>query len=121
MCQRADYVRDLEEKGHSIYGNACLSRTSGEQCSFFGTCTYLNQFRPSANDLGVENTNRIYTHASLFLSRNEFERQIEPDLVIIDEAFLSSAVSNMRSISVGDVSQHIRFTGNASYILQAFG
>jgi hypothetical protein len=31
MCQRADYVRDLEEKGHSIYGNACLSRTSGEQ------------------------------------------------------------------------------------------
>ena len=30
MCQRADYVRDLEEKGHSIYGNACLSRTSGE-------------------------------------------------------------------------------------------
>jgi len=36
MCQRADYVRDLEEKGHSIYGNSCLSRTSGEQCSFFG-------------------------------------------------------------------------------------
>ena len=22
MCERADYVRDLEEKGHSIYGNA---------------------------------------------------------------------------------------------------
>jgi hypothetical protein len=36
MCQRAEYVRDLEQKGHSIYGNACLSRTSGEQCSFFG-------------------------------------------------------------------------------------
>jgi hypothetical protein len=81
MCERADYVRDLEEKGHSIYGNACLSRTSGEQCSFFNTCAYLDQFRQTSNDLGVENTIRIYTHASLFLSRNEFERQAEPDLV----------------------------------------
>ncbi|MDC1439938.1 hypothetical protein N8206_01265, partial [Planktomarina temperata] len=114
MCQRAEYVRDLEEKGHSIYGNACLSRTSGEQCSFFGNCSYLDQFRQSGNDLGVENTIRIYTHASLFLSRNEFERQVEPDLVIIDEAFMSSAVSNMPSIPVGDVTQHIRFDGNTS-------
>ncbi|MDA9324230.1 hypothetical protein N9Q56_00985, partial [bacterium] len=113
MCQRAEYVRDLEEKGHSIYGNACLSRTSGEQCSFFSSCAYLDQFRQSGNDLGVENTIRIYTHASLFLSRNEFERQAEPDLVIIDEAFLSSAVSNMPSIPVGDVTQYIRFGGNA--------
>jgi hypothetical protein len=48
MCERADYVRDLEEKGHSIYGNACLSRTSGEQCSFFGTCAYLDQFRQTS-------------------------------------------------------------------------
>ncbi|MDC1042319.1 hypothetical protein OAQ78_06780, partial [Amylibacter sp.] len=113
MCQRAEYVRDLEEKGHSIYGNACLSRTSGEQCSFFGGCSYLDQFRQSGDDLGVENTIRIYTHASLFLSRNEFERQIDPNLVIIDEAFMSSAVSNMPSIPVGDVTQHIRFDGNA--------
>ncbi|MDA7485564.1 hypothetical protein N9A56_09655, partial [Planktomarina temperata] len=111
MCQRADYVRDLEQKGHSIYGNACLSRTSGEQCSFFGNCSYLDQFRQSGNDLGVENTIRIYTHASLFLSRNEFEQQIDPNLVIIDEAFMSSAVSNMPSIPVGDVTQHIRLEG----------
>jgi len=111
MCQRADYVGDLEDKGHSIYGNACLSRTSGEQCSFFGGCSYLDQFRQSGNDLGVENTVRIYTHASLFLSRNEFEQQIDPNLVIIDEAFLSSAVSNLPSIPVGDVTQHIRLEG----------
>ncbi|WP_391481653.1 hypothetical protein [Nereida sp. NH-UV-3] len=113
MCQRAEYVRDLEAKGHSIYSNACLSRTSGEQCSFFGTCSYLDQFRQSGDDLGTENTIRIYTHASLFLSRNEFERQIDPNLVIIDEAFMSSAVSNMPSIPVGDITQHIRFDGNA--------
>ena len=81
-----------------LYGNACLSRTSGEQCSFFGNCAYLDQFRPSGDDPGVENTIRIYTNASLFLSRNEFEREANPDLVIIDEAFLSSAVGNMPSI-----------------------
>ena len=73
----------------------------------------MDQFRQSGDDLGVENTIRIYTHASLFLSRNEFERQIDPNLVIIDEAFMSSAVSNMPSIPVGDVTQHIRFDGNA--------
>ncbi|XAT58463.1 hypothetical protein GN241_14505 [Rhodobacteraceae bacterium IMCC1335] len=111
MCQRADYVRDLEEKGHSIYGNACLSRTSREQCSFLSSCAYLDQFRQTSSDIGVENTIRIYTHASLFLSRNEFERQTEPDLVIIDEAFLSSAVSNMPSIPVGEVTQHVRVNG----------
>jgi hypothetical protein len=111
MCERADYVRDLEEKGHSIYGNACLNRTSGEQCSFFNTCAYLDQFRQMSSDLGVENTIRIYTHASLFLTRNEFEREAEPDLVIIDEAFLPSAVSNMPSVAAGDVSQHIRVNG----------
>ena len=108
MCQRADYVRDLEEKGYSIYGNACLSSTSGEQCRFFNDCPYLDQFRQTGDGLGVENTIRIYTHASLFLSRNEFEREAIPDLVIIDEAFVSSAVSNLPSIPVGDVPQYIR-------------
>ena len=67
-----------------------------------------------SSDLGVENTIRIYTHVSLFLSRNEFERQAEPDLVIINEAFLPSAVSNLPSVAADDVSQHIRFNGNAS-------
>ena len=114
MCQRADYVRDLEEKGHSIYGNACLSRTSEKQCRFFNDCPYWDQFRQTEDDLGVENTIRIYTHASLFLSRNEFEREATPDLVIINEAFLSSAVSNLPSMPVGDVSQHISFDGNVS-------
>ena len=108
MCHRADYVRDLETNGHSIYGNACLSRASGEQCGFFSTCAYLDQFRISTDDIGHENTIRIYTHASLFLSRNEYERQITSDLVIIDEAFLSSAVSNMPSVSVDDVIRHVR-------------
>jgi hypothetical protein len=69
MCQRADYVRDLEDKGHSIYGNACLSRTSGAQCCFFGNCSYLDQFRQSGNDLGVEH--RPYLHPCLFVPKQE--------------------------------------------------
>lgn len=112
MCQRADYVRDLETNGHSIYGNACLSRASGEQCSFFNECVYLDQFRESGDFVGLENTVRIYTHASLFLNRNEYEREATPDLVIIDEAFMSSAVSNMPSIQAGDIVNHVRFEAN---------
>ena len=81
MCQRVDYVRDLEDKSQNIYGNACLSRTTEERCIFFDEWAYLDQFQQSDDDVGVENTIRIYTHAFLFLSRNEFERQATPDLV----------------------------------------
>ena len=35
-----------------------------------------------------------------------------PDLVIIDEAFLASAVSNLPSIPVGDVTRHLRIDGS---------
>ena len=113
MCHRADYVRDLEVNGHSIYGNACLNKALGEQCSLFGECQYLDQFRISTDDIDHENTIRIYTHASLFLTRNEYERQITADLVIIDEAFLSSAVSNMPSVSLDDVIRHVRLGGQS--------
>ena len=53
MCHRADYVRDLEANGHSIYGNACLSRASGEQCGLSSTCAYLDQFRISTDGIGL--------------------------------------------------------------------
>ena len=34
MCQRADYVRDLEDKGHSIYGNACFKSNLRREMQF---------------------------------------------------------------------------------------
>ena len=113
LCERADYVRDLEQKGHSIYSTACLSRVTGEQCKFFNDCAYLNQFRSSGDQTGVENTIRIYTHASLFLSRNEYERERQPDLVVIDETFLQAAVGNLASVAASDVIQYLRFNDNA--------
>ena len=114
LCGRADYVRDLEQKGHSIYSTACLSRITGEQCKFFNECAYLNQFRSTPEQTGLENTIRIYTHTSLFLSRNEYERERQPDLVIIDETFLQAAVGNLPSVSTNDIIQHLRFDGNPS-------
>lgn len=107
-------MRDLEQKGHSIYSTACLSRITGEQCKFFNDCAYLNQFRSTPEQTGLENTIRIYTQTSLFLSRNEYELERQPDLVIIDETFLQAAVGNLPSVSTNDMIQHLRFDGNAS-------
>ena len=51
---------------------------------------------------------KIELSKAQIIKRNEYERQNTPDLVIIDEAFLSSAVSNMPSVSVDDVIRHVR-------------
>ncbi len=110
LCERADYVRDLERKGYGVYGNACLSRTSSEQCGLFSSCRYLDQFRQE----GARNTVRIYTHASLFLRRNEYERRYLPDLVIIDESFISAATSNLAAVSARDVVRFLSSTANTA-------
>lgn len=107
LCSRANYVRDLEVKGHSIYSNACLSSETGEKCPTFNECAYLNQFR-LPDEFSTPNTIRVYTHASLFLGRNEYERFAQPDLVIIDEAFLTAAVGNLPVIQQTEITQHIR-------------
>jgi hypothetical protein len=114
MCERADYVRDLECKGHSIYGNACLSRVSNERCTNFTSCKYLGQFRDDVGHSSESNTVRIYTHASLFLPRNEFERKRTPNLVIIDEGFLPSAAGNLPEIDRSDIIEHIRTANKAN-------
>lgn len=114
MCDRADYVRDLEHKGHSIYSNACLSRVSNERCSHFTSCKYLGQFRAEVGHSSESNTVRIYTHASLFLNRNEFERQRTPNLVVIDEGFLPSAAGNLPEVDRSDVIEHIRTANKAN-------
>ncbi len=114
MCQRADYVRDLEAKGHSIYSKACLSRNSGERCSHFSGCAYLHQFREGFEDSSSINTIRIYSHASLFLNRNEFERDRLPDLVVIDEGFLAAAINDPPSLSTAEIIDHLRTETNGS-------
>ncbi|WP_167853496.1 hypothetical protein, partial [Roseovarius aestuariivivens] len=50
----------------------------------------------------------LYTHASLGLPRNEMEEEREPDLVVIDEGFLSSMVGDFPKVSAEDVRRHIK-------------
>lgn len=106
LCERADYVRDLEAKGHSVYSNACLSNAANARCKFFDNCKYLSQFQ--APEKPGRNVVRIYTHNSLFLPRNEFERQRVPNLVIIDESFFSVATGDLPTVKATDISDRLR-------------
>lgn len=109
LCERADYVRELEKNGVSVYRNACLGTGEGERCIHFGSCEYLKQFQSPPHDLVTKgNVVRLYTHASLGLPRNEFEEERQPDLVVIDEGFLSSLVDDFPKVLAQDVRRHIK-------------
>lgn len=109
LCERADYVRELEKSGVSVYRNACLGTGEGERCVHFGSCEYINQFQsPPRDSVTKGNVVRLYTHASLGLPRNEIEEERQPDLVIIDEGFLSSLVDNFPKVLAEDVRRHIK-------------
>lgn len=110
LCHRAEYVRELESKGHSVYGNACMSNAANDRCKFFQECDYLDQFREPQN--AGSNIVRIYTHTSLFLPRIEFERQQVPNLMIIDEGFIATATNKLPSVEAEDVRQWVRTTHN---------
>jgi hypothetical protein len=83
-CARYEYVRSLEQAGLSIRPNACW-RSETEKCEHYETCAYQNQFR---SDPMLGGAIRFLPHAYLKQPRNEFTPV--PDLVIIDEAFLSA-------------------------------
>lgn len=109
LCDRADYVRELEQNGVPVYRNACLGTGDDERCVHFGSCEYLKQFRmPSFDFETTGNVVRLYTHASLGLPRNEFEEERQPDLVIVDEGFLSSLVGDFPAVSAEEVRRHIK-------------
>jgi hypothetical protein len=83
-CVRYEYVRSLEEAGISIRPNACW-RSEAEKCEHYETCAYQKQFKSDAMRGGAI---RFLPHAYLGQPRNEFTP--DPDLIIIDEAFLSA-------------------------------
>jgi hypothetical protein len=105
LCERPEYVRSLESKGHSVFGNACRSTAANARCKHFDECKYLKQFQQTGTP--SSNIVRIYTHSSLFLTRNEFERGQVPNLVIIDEAFLSAAVTNLPAVKADAIRQWV--------------
>ena len=89
LCKRYGYVSQLEGAGVSIFQNACYD-SQEEICEHFHGCEYINQFRIGDELEQMQNTIRIFQHASLMLPRNRLEQT--PDIVIIDEAFLNECL-----------------------------
>ena len=85
LCSRYEYVQQLEMAGVSVYRNACF-RSGTEICDSYNSCAYIAQFRDDGGYSPLQNNVRIYQHVSLALPRNRLES--EPNIVIVDEAFL---------------------------------
>ena len=83
-CQRADYVKSLEKSGLSIRPNAC-HRSENEKCEFYDDCSYFKQFRTNPLKTGSV---RLFPHEYLSIPR--MDTYPEPDMVLIDESFLSA-------------------------------
>ena len=89
LCKRYDYVQQLENAGVSVYQNACYA-SHDEVCVHFNDCAYLSQYHVGDEIEQLQNTIRIFQHASLPLPRNRLEST--PDIVIVDEAFIGSCL-----------------------------
>lgn len=83
-CLRYAYVQSLEQAGLSVRSNACW-RSDLEQCEHYNDCAYFQQFRHRPGKLGSV---RIFPHA--YLAQERISTLPAPDLIIIDEAFLSA-------------------------------
>ena len=110
LCSRSEYVRSLEEAGHSVFRSACQSG-DGHSCDHFNNCEYLKQFQKQATSMApAHNGNiiRIYQHAQLGLPRNWLEDEQSPDLLVVDESFLSSLLDTSQSVSTEDLRAHLK-------------
>ena len=94
LCKRYEYVQQLETAGISVYQNACYA-SHEEVCVHFNDCDYLSQYHVGDEIQQLQNTIRIFQHASLPLPRNRLEST--PDIVIVDEAFIGSCVKKNHS------------------------
>ena len=79
LCSRYQIAAQVSKAGQSVYTRLCSS-SSGERCSAYVGCNYIDQF-----DAGRV---FIYTHAYLPLDRGKLDAGV-PDLVVIDEGFAS--------------------------------
>jgi hypothetical protein len=90
LCVRYPYVESLEQAGLSVRSNACW-RSADQKCEHFDTCAYFKQFLPDNDKSGAV---RILPHA--YLGHQRFSELPDPDLIVIDEAFLSSIHEEQR-------------------------
>lgn len=81
-CRRYTYVASLEKAGLSVRPNACW-RSQYDKCEFYDGCEYFQQFKGGPGKAG---SIRLFPHAYLHIPR--IETLPDPDIVIVDEAFL---------------------------------
>jgi hypothetical protein len=106
LCLRPDYVRSLREAKVGIFHNACRSN-DGEACVHYDECPYIAQFRDPDIWQGDSHGNvvRIYVHQHLGLPRNPL--QSDPDVVIIDEAFLEQVLDTATQLTPSQLKQFL--------------
>jgi hypothetical protein len=114
-CRRYDHVRSLEVAGISVSPNACR-RSEFDKCQYYDDCAYWGQYLVPA---GKQGTVRLFPHASLAIPRNE--RLPLPDLVIIDEAFLSAICKNrtLRAEQIRELFRGTEFPRLGDWIVEA--
>ena len=103
LCQRAEYVKSLEQQGVGVYRNACRSG-DGDRCEFYESCDYIAQFDDPASVFDNSNIIRVFVHNYLALRRNPL--QDDPSLVIIDESFFNAMVE-VHDLSSRGVREHL--------------
>ncbi|WP_147298881.1 hypothetical protein [Rhodosalinus sediminis] len=108
LCERPQYVRRLEQAGLGVFRYACRS-DNGDRCVHYDGCRYIKQFANPQIWEAPEtcaNVVRIGVHSYLGLPRNPI--QADPDLVIIDEAFVEQMVSDDQLVRRAEVRQYIK-------------
>jgi hypothetical protein len=106
LCKRVDYVRSLEDAGIGVFHNACRNNV-GERCIHFDQCQYIEQFKETDVDSEtLGNTVRIFVHQYLGLPRNPL--LTDPDLVIIDEAFIQELLDTETKLSPSEIKQYFK-------------
>ena len=106
LCLRPDYVRSLRDAKVGIFHNACRSN-DGEACIHYHSCPYISQFNSPDTwaDDSHGNIVRIYVHQHLSLPRNPL--QTDPDVVIIDEAFLEQVLDTSTQLTPSQLKQFL--------------
>lgn len=105
-CNRPEYARSLNCLGLGVFQNACRSN-DGDLCEHYDSCRYLGQFAPASDEIDNHgNIVRIFAHTYLGLPRNPV--QSDPDLVIIDEAFLGELIDTKTSITPADIKSLVK-------------
>jgi len=97
LCQRNDIANELIKAGQPLYKSLCDNGV--EQCPFFNDCAFIKQTE-ARQDADVV----ISPHA--YLGLNHSENEVKPTRVVIDESFLSEAIS----ASSGKISDIIEYT-----------